>query len=684
MRISLTLFGTPLLRADGKPVTRRAAQPHRLALLAVLARHPNGIARDKILALLWPESPEERARNSLNESVYVLRSELGEDAIRGAGPGLRLDETRIQVDVVEFEAAVRRGDLEHAAALYAGPFLDGFHLRRAAEFEHWIDAERDRLDHACCAVLEALAAAASERGDPAAAVDWWRRRAARDPLDARVACALMAALAAAGNRAGALEHARAFTALLKVELGLDSDPEVDALVAALRQPSDSPQRFADAAVGSRGSGADSVPARQPAMQLSGPPIVTERAEPVATPRWARLRVAGLAAVLVLSIVTLALWLRPRAANRDTGAEHPDIRVVEGLPGGAFGLPPARSPRPGSDLAAYELYQEGHGKLARHREADVREAIGLFEAAVARDSAFALAHAGLAMASAEMHLRFATREDAPAWAERAIGAGRTALALDPQLAEVHEALAAVHRKTEFDWDATIRESRKALELNPNLANAYFYMGGALLHLGLLEEAERVVRAGLQVRPAGDRVEALRTLGIVALAAGRYGEAIAMLQDVQRLSDRPVSDPWLAQAYFYAGDVTLGERLAADLAARGSGSSASRARAALAGLLANRGEHGRALDLVAQAARGLIDHHVAYSLGAAHAQLHQPEEAVRWLRTAAHTGFPCYPWFARDPLLDPIRADRAFRTLLAELRTAWERERGRYATLSADKP
>lgn len=165
--------------------------------------------------------------------------------------------------------------------------------------------------------------------------------------------------------------------------------------------------------------------------------------------------------------------------------------------------------------------------------------------------------------------------------------------------------------------------------------------------------------------------------MALAAGRYPEAIALFQDAQRLSDRPVADPYLALAYFYAGDATQAERVAGELAFRGSGSSASRALAALASFLAHRGERERARELVRQAERGLVDHHVAYSLGAAHAQLREPREAVRWLRTAALTGFRCYPWFARDPLLEPIRSDTGFRALLAELESAWRRERDRFA-------
>ena len=62
---------------------------------------------------------------------------------------------------------------------------------------------------------------------------------------------------------------------------------------------------------------------------------------------------------------------------------------------------------------------------------------------------------------------------------------------------------------------------------------------------------------------------------------------------------------------------------------------------------------------------MDHHVAYSLGAAWAQLGEPTTALRWLRQAIDTGFPCYPWFQRDSLLDPIRRDPAFTELLVGL-------------------
>jgi hypothetical protein len=55
---------------------------------------------------------------------------------------------------------------------------------------------------------------------------------------------------------------------------------------------------------------------------------------------------------------------------------------------------------------------------------------------------------------------------------------------------------------------------------------------------------------------------------------------------------------------------------------------------------------------------MDHHVAYSLGAAFAQLDMPDEALRWLSQARQDGFPCYPWFERDPLLAKLKQRPAF--------------------------
>jgi hypothetical protein len=68
---------------------------------------------------------------------------------------------------------------------------------------------------------------------------------------------------------------------------------------------------------------------------------------------------------------------------------------------------------------------------------------------------------------------------------------------------------------------------------------------------------------------------------------------------------------------------------------------------------------------------MDHHVAYSLGAAFAQLGEPDKSLAWLQQASDTGFPCSPWFERDILLEPVRRDPRFAHLRDRMRSARDR-------------
>lgn len=74
---------------------------------------------------------------------------------------------------------------------------------------------------------------------------------------------------------------------------------------------------------------------------------------------------------------------------------------------------------------------------------------------------------------------------------------------------------------------------------------------------------------------------------------------------------------------------------------------------------------------------MDHHVAYSLAAAYAQLGQRDQALYRLQQAVHLGFPCYPWYARDPLLEPLRSDPQVQRFMEELRRSWEAAKTHYA-------
>jgi TolB-like protein/DNA-binding SARP family transcriptional activator/Tfp pilus assembly protein PilF len=197
---------------------------------------PTGlVSRDKLLALLWPDLDPGRARRALSNALYVVKKGLGEESVSTVGDDLRFDPRIVPVDVLEFEDAVARGDLENAARLYAGPLLEGVHVREALEFERWVDGERERLAGLYADVLEELAEKAAEEGRETDASEWWRRLAVQDPYNTRVALAFMAALARAGDRAGALRYAQVHTTLMREEFGAEPASDVWELAERLRQ-----------------------------------------------------------------------------------------------------------------------------------------------------------------------------------------------------------------------------------------------------------------------------------------------------------------------------------------------------------------------------------------------------------------------------------------------------------------
>lgn len=241
----LTLLGGASLVGNDGPLRGPAAQRHRLALLALLAAaRGSGIARDRAAAYLWPESDTDRARNSLKQTVHAIRRTLGTEAIVSVGDDLRLDPALVATDLAAFEHAAADNDAARAVASYGGPFLDGFFLRDAPEFERWIEGERARLHASFAAMLEVLAISAERAGNLDGAVVHWRRLAAEFPGNSRFALGLMRALAAAGDRVSAIRHAEVHALLLKEEFGAEPDAEVMALAERLRT---SPERAAQSA-----------------------------------------------------------------------------------------------------------------------------------------------------------------------------------------------------------------------------------------------------------------------------------------------------------------------------------------------------------------------------------------------------------------------------------------------------
>jgi len=230
----LVTFGGLGVEADDGTTAPRL-RPPRLALLAVLAAAGHrGMSREKLTALFWPDSDEERARHSLRQNLYALRTGLGRDVVRSIGPALTLDETTISADVADFRAALASGERERAVLLARGSFLDGFYLQSASGFELWVEEERARLTAETISALLSLATAATRANQHDAAAEWWRQLTQRDPVSGRFALGYLKALAARGDRAAALGFIRHHEAIVRRELQTHPDPEVLRLEAELR------------------------------------------------------------------------------------------------------------------------------------------------------------------------------------------------------------------------------------------------------------------------------------------------------------------------------------------------------------------------------------------------------------------------------------------------------------------
>ena len=113
-----------------------ASQPKRAAVLAYLAAaRPVGFQRrDILLAMIWPESDTEHARQGLRQVLLQLRKVLGADAIQSRGTEeLRLNPALMEVDCRQFELLIAEGQANEGLQRYRGDFLSGFHLPGATE-----------------------------------------------------------------------------------------------------------------------------------------------------------------------------------------------------------------------------------------------------------------------------------------------------------------------------------------------------------------------------------------------------------------------------------------------------------------------------------------------------------------------------------------------------------------------
>lgn len=205
------------------------------AILAYLACCPDMAApRERLADLLWSDSDSEHSRNSLRQTLSVLRRDLsraGIDIIHSRKNLIGLRPDAVRVDVEDFEtglSARSAPELQTALALYNGPFLDGFYVGNNA-FDDWAASERERLLSRALQSLEKLARLVdAENGlalaDRILAMEPTREESYRLKMELLIAC---------GQRDKALRTFEACRSVLKKEFGVDVSPETRALWQSL-------------------------------------------------------------------------------------------------------------------------------------------------------------------------------------------------------------------------------------------------------------------------------------------------------------------------------------------------------------------------------------------------------------------------------------------------------------------
>jgi tetratricopeptide (TPR) repeat protein len=333
-----------------------------------------------------------------------------------------------------------------------------------------------------------------------------------------------------------------------------------------------------------------------------------------------------------------------------------------------------------DPKALELYTDGQAYLRKGTKKDMDVAIPLLEQALALDQNHPKIHAALAWAYEKKFFFYApTNRELDVKAGHALDQARQ---LGPQLPETHFANGFVlwyrpdnkgfqHEQAIASYSRVLEANRSLAQENPMLAaETHQQLAAVYLHIGLLDEAVEEATKSLEI----DSVHGRRHYysGLVALHRGEYERAEG---EFRRGDSLKVVENYshLALALFKQGKTNEAKNVIESGLKDSPTDPGGQFASVEAILFASVGEFTRAKEAIQNAierGKGYGHfHHTACNIACAYALMNQPEDAVRWLRTAADTGFPCYPAFQNDPTLVNIRSDSQFQNFLGEQRKQW---------------
>jgi DNA-binding SARP family transcriptional activator/tetratricopeptide (TPR) repeat protein len=224
--LHLLSLGVPLLLTEAGEPVRFRTRKHFALLIRLAVEGGRKFTRDYLMDLFWADVTAARARHSLAQALTVAKQKVGREH-------LVVQRTSIALVPGAVDADVRR--LESCEAEIRGPFLDGFELPGAVQFEHWKDEWRARLMPRIRDCLVKRMDAGRRVGDFATVEQHAHVLLELDPLSEDGVRAVMEARAWVGDRGNALKAFGRFEARLAEELGAKPGADLVRIADLLRE-----------------------------------------------------------------------------------------------------------------------------------------------------------------------------------------------------------------------------------------------------------------------------------------------------------------------------------------------------------------------------------------------------------------------------------------------------------------
>lgn len=311
--------------------------------------------------------------------------------------------------------------------------------------------------------------------------------------------------------------------------------------------------------------------------------------------------------------------------------------------------------------AYESYLKGQFLLHKDdTRGELEESIQYFEQALRADPAFALAYVGLAGAHAELGtVIIGGRPDKER--VQVVSAARKALQIDPNLAEAHDLIADTALK-QWRWAEAEAEYRIAIELNPNDSDAYIGLASWLLAHGRFDEA---LTHSEYARTLDQYGSTNWGNAWVLFQSRRYDDAIRELRSALAVHPDDMGFNWLLGFVLVIKGqskeaIPILEKAAA-LSGRSSGT-----LDVLTAAYARAGRRSDALRLLAELKSRQQKGYVSpASFVIAYIGLGENEQALAWLEKAYQEQSAIMLWLKIHPLFDSLRNDSRFADLVRRI-------------------